>query len=283
MAENPLENLTAQEIKVLIENEIVNLQELDDSALEKLLDFEIEMLCHGSGDMDLMRQCSDILDSRSNSDKLNADEISEIIDKTKSEHITIVSADNNRLTVSPRRKPRYVLKRIAIIAAAILIMLTSTVAIASAFGVDALKYLKNIIGKPDGTTVNIDEFTFYNADIQKKYDSVQKMIEEENLDIMYPALLPEGYDIESITLEIVENGRNAVLIATNDAYVGITIELDASEFDPDYDEIYEHNGIVYNIRKFESYWANCYYKNNSYYITANTYEELIFIIDNMKE
>lgn len=283
MAENPLENLTAQEIKELIENEIVNLQELDDSALEKLLDFEIEMLCHGSGDMDLMRQCSDILDSRSNSDKLNADEISEIIDKTKSEHITIVSADNNRLTVSPRRKPRYVLKRIAIIAAAILIMLTSTVAIASAFGVDALKCLKNIIGKPDDTTVNIDEFTFYNADIPKKYDSVQKMIEEENLDIMYPALLPEGYDIESITLEIVENGRNAVLIATNDAYVGITIELDASEFDPDYDEIYEHDGVIYYIYAREVYTAICFYENNLYYLSARTYEDLILIIDNMKE
>lgn len=279
-----LDNMTGQEIKELIADEIITLQELDVPALEKVLDFEIEMICHGNGDMDIMRQCSEILDERSKSDKLNHDDILAVINKTKEEQVTIINADNAcPSVVAPQRKIRFVFKRIAIVAAAIIIMMTTTVAIAAAFGVNIFEYIKNIASEPDGTTVNIDEFTFYNAKSTKKYNSIQEMVESENLDIMYPTRLPDGVDIESIRLTDNTNGNNMVQISTNIVSVNIQIELRTSELISYFDKIYENNEVIYYIRTKEACSATCYYKNNYYYISANTYEDLILIINNMKE
>ena len=102
-------------------------------------------------------------------------------------------------------------------------MASTTIAVAAAFNVDISDYLKNIVKAPEGTTVNVDEFTFYKVGISKKYDSIQKVAEDENLDIMYPTLLPEGYDIESIQIVVEPNGQNTFQIFTNDAQVGIHI------------------------------------------------------------
>ncbi len=283
MEKHLLDNKSGQEIKELIDDEIISLQELDDSALEKVLDFETEMLCHGSGDIDIICQCCDILNERNKSDKLNKKAISTIINKTKAEHITIIDADNSHSFVAPQRKIRFVCKRIAIVAAAIMIMITSTIAIVAAFDVDILKYLKSITGNPDGTTVNIDKFTFYNLDGSKQYASIQEMVESENLDIMYPTVIPEGVDIEIIRLTDTQNSNNVVQILTNDANVNIQIELDASEFHMSSDTIYEHNEVIYYVYTEELYVAICCYENNTYYISANTYDDLILIIDNMKE
>lgn len=283
MIKNPLDNMCGQEIKEMIENEIVSLQELDNPALEKLLAFETEMLCHGNGDMDIIRRCSALLDERSRSNKFDHVEISNIINKTKSEHITISDTVNSHDIDAPQRNKRFVLKRIAIIAAAILILITTTITIVAAFDIDISGLIKSIVGKPDGTTVNIDEFTFYNTDGSKKYDSVQKMIEEENLDIMYPTLLPEGTNLETLSLIAVQNNRDAILFATNDANVNIEIQLNTSEIHNSSDTIYEHNGIEYYVFSRDHYLAICYYNGDTYYIAANTYEDLILIIDNMKE
>ena len=282
MDKNLLDNMSGQEIKELIDDEIITLQELQDSALEKVLDFETEMLCHGTGDMDLIRQCSEILDERSKSDKLNHKEICDIINKAKSEYVTIINTDNSH-SVAPQRRIRFVLKRIAIVAAAIMIMMTTTVAVAAAFGVDILGYLKNIANEPKGTAVDIDEFTFYNANGSKRYDSIQEMVKTENLDIMYPTLLPEGVDVEIVSLTDTENNQSVVQIITNDSAVNIQIELDTSEFHTTIDTIYEHNERIYYIILEEHYVAVCYHKNNKYYISANNYEDLILIINNMKE
>lgn len=282
MAENSLENITGQEIKELIENEIVSLQELDNSALEKVLAFESEMLCHGTGDMNLIRQCSEILDSRSNSDKLNHGEISEIIDKTKSEHITIVSTDNNRSAVSSRRKPRYVLKRIAIVAAAILVMLTSTVAIAGAFGVDLLDYISKIVRQDKGSVIVAGDFTFCNAGESRKYSTFEEMLEKENLDILYPTKLPEGVYIKKVYAFDDTIAEKNVSVTTTDESILISISVQYKEvFVVDRpDEVLTVNGIEFFIM---GDYAMCYHKGNYYSIKADNYDDLILIIKNLKE
>ncbi len=288
MDKNILDNMSGQEIKELIDDELITLQELDDFALEKVLDFETEMLCHGTGDMDIIRQCSEILDARSKSNMLNHNEISDIINKTKSEYVTVIDADSSPSIVAPQRKRRLLLKRIAIVAAAVIIMITTTVAIAAAFDFDIINFLKDIAGEPDGTTENIDEFTFHKAGETKKYDSIQEMIESENLDIMYPSSFPEGTKIRDVWLSDTTNYENVVHISTYDAEVNVQIELNSIEinhieYSSSSDKIYEHNGITYYIYLFEHHEAVCYYKNNTYYISAKNYEDLIYIINNMKE
>ncbi len=284
MDKNILDSMTGQEIKELISDDIVNLQELDVSALEKVLNFEVEMLCLGNGDMDIMRQCSEILDERSKSDTLNHNDFLAVINKTKAEQVTVIDADNNSsVLVAPQRKTRFVFKRIAIVAAAIIIMMTTTVAIAAAFGFDIFKYIRDVADEPSGTAVNVDGFTFYKVNVYKKYNSVQEMVKSENLDIMYPTLFPEGVYIKSVRLNYDKNGNERIDILTNFPSVNIQIELDANEFDMFSDNVYEHNNVKYYIHIDVGCFAVCYYNNNIYCISANNYDDLILIIDNMKE
>ena len=283
MDNNLLDNLSGQEIKELINEKAININELTNSALEKVLDFEIQMLCHGSGNMDIIHQCSEVLDNRNKSNKLNEDEIRDIINKTKAKHITVVDVKNEPSKVAPVRKSRTLLKRIAIVAAAIIIMATTIAVIATAFDMDIIKFLKNITGEPNGTVVNVDEFTFYNSNGAKKYDTVQQMAEIENLEIMYPTSLPDGVDIRSIRLTNNANNNDMLQLITNNAKVNLHIELNASEFTEYSDNIYEHGGVKYYIHLDEGCIATCFYKSNVYYVSAENYDDLISIINSMKE
>ena len=285
MEKNLLDNMSGQEIKELIVDKIITLQELSDSALEKVLDFETEMLCHNSGDMDIIRQCSEILDERNKSDRLNEDEISTIINKAKTEHVSVVDADNAcPSVVAPQRKIRLIFKRIAIVAAAILVIMTTTVAIATAFGVDITRYLKSIMREPDGAVIHVDGMSIYNVKNPTIYKSVQEMLEAEKIDIMYPTVFPEGVTFKNICVGEHANGDQYIDFRVNDVWVGLSIELDAPKFTASNPITYEHNGITYYIDKSKNGWyATCYYNNDQYLIQAYSYDDLILIIDNMKE
>lgn len=279
-----LDNMTGQEIKEMIDNELVSLQELTDSALEKVLDFETEMICHGSGDMEIIRRCSELLDQRSKSNKLNAAEISDIINKTKAEHVTVVDVGDGNSTAAPRRM-RFVLKRIAVVAAAIMIMLTATVSIAAAFDIDVTRYLKSIMKEPDGTVIHADGMSIYNGKNPTLYYSVEELLEAEKVDIMYPTVFPESVTFKHIAVgEHPPQNNKYVSFRVDDVWVGVTIELDLPEFTTTNPNTYEHNGITYYVDTCKGGWfATCYYNNNQYFIGADSYDDLKLIIDNMKE
>lgn len=80
-------------------------------------------------------------------------------------------------------------------------------------------------------------------------------------------------------------GNEIVKILTNDPCVGFSVEFDYTfDYDTAYD-IYEYNGIEFYINKLDStlWQANCTYDNNIYSINAKTYDDLIFIINNLTE
>lgn len=278
-----LDNMTGQEIKELIADEIITLQELDVPALEKVLDFEIEMICHGNGDMDVMRQCSEILDERSKSDKLNHDDILAIINKTKSEQVTIINADNAcPSVVAPQRKMRFVFKRIAIVAAAIIIMMTTTVAIAAAFGVNILGYLNQVIRQDKGSEIIAGDFTFHHQGEIKEYSSLEEMIEMEKLDILYPTELPDGIYIDKVMVLESPIAEKEICITTTDPNIIITVFIEYYENIPAFEdaEIFQVNNCRFYI---ENNIAMCFNKGNYYSIKADDFDDLIMIIENFKE
>ena len=283
MEKNLLDNMSGQEIKELIVDKIITLQELSDSALEKVLDFETEMLCHNSGDMDIIRQCSEILDERNKSDRLNEDEISTIINKAKTEHVTIVDADENcPSVVAPQRKIRLIFKRIAIVAAAIIIMMATTVAIAAAFGVDISGYLSQVVRKPVGSQIVVDDFTFYHTGTAQKYSSFEEMMQAKNLDILYPTKLPDGVYIDKVVLKNDSFSEKEISITTTDRNIYMTILIGYNETFSvqEEDEIYSANGYVFYIK---DEYAFCCYKDNFYSIKADSYENLKMILEGLKE
>ncbi len=279
VGKNMLDNLTVQEIKEMIDENKMTLEQLDASALRELMDYETDMLCIGKGDVDLICRCSDLLDEIDPAPMTN-DEFMSIIEKSKKEHIVI---DNKNAKHNHVPKTRFIFKRIALTAAVILVLMTSMVAVAGAFGFDICKYISEIVREAVGTESNVDGFTFYHNGEAKEYSSIEEMIKNENLDILYPTKWPDGVSIDNIRISTLPNSNDIIQIGTNDINSNIIIEMSCEPLNNSSEELFEYNGIKFYIKCGDMFSASCFYKNNKYYISATTKDDLILIIENLKE
>lgn len=285
MDKNLLDNMSGQELKEMINDEIITLEDLDNTALEKILDFETDMLCFGTGDMATIRRCSELLNKRNDSDVLNKDKIISIIDKVKREHVIIVDEEKTQESKAKVIKRKYItLRKIGLVAAIITVLMSVTVLVAAAFGVNIFEYISKIVRQDEGSQIVVDDFTFYHNGGSKQYSTIEEMIDEENLNIMYPTKWPSGIHQTSVRVSTETNKNGVIQFFTNDSNVGINIELGAMMFDSRNSDIYEHNDTIFYIKKENNTFVSyCHYKNNTYYFTANCREDLILIINNMKE
>ncbi len=276
---NMLDDLNCREIKEMIDENKISLEQLDASTLRKLMDRETDMLCIGKGDIELICRCSDLLD-KTDPVPMTDDEFMNIIEKSKKEHIVIADENAKHHNVP---KTRFIFKRVALTAAVILILMTSSFAVAGAFGFDICKYISEVVRAAVGTESNADGFTFYHNGEAKEYSSIEEMIKNENLDILYPTKFPDGVKIKSVQIIRLPNNNNLLQIFTSDADVNISIELEGKPLTSSTDDIIEHQGIKFFIEKEETFSASCFHKNNKYYILATTKDDLILIIENLKE
>ncbi len=275
MKEKILDNIGCQELKEMVERNEISLLELDSDTISHLMNYEIDMICYGKGDMDLIKQCTDILNSRDNS-VISKDEFMDIIERTEAEHIIIV--ENKHCN----RKVRTIFKRALLVAAIASALLFSSCCVLK-FVPDICQYLAGIVRQPEGVENNVDEFTFYHNGDVKKYDSIEEMVAGEDLDIMYPTKWPEGVEVKSVIITNEINGNEVIQIFTSDTNTNINIELSGNPLDSSIKDVYVLHNIDFYIKQEVMYVANCYYNNNCYTITANTRDELILIIDNLKE
>ena len=174
---------------------------------------------------------------------------------------------------------------VGLVAAVLASVMAMTALVAAAFGVDVFGYIRDIVRLEDGTVINEDGFTFYNAGVPKEYTSIEEMLKSEDLDIMYPAKLTEGVKIKNVEVMLNERGNKEIGIRTNDYNTHIIVEdkINESVSSNNNGSVYEKNGIDYYIFKREIYFATCNHNGKYYYIQANSYDELVLIIDNMKE
>lgn len=279
---NILDKLTDQELKEMIVNQNINLEELDSSTLNRLLDYEIYLICLGKGSPDFVEQCALYLSDSIDNDTLSNERMAEIIKESKEKHVVIIE-DINNSNKSVQSISKRNLRKIAIIAAATLLFAITSSLVAAAFDFDFLDFLSSIVREDKGSKVDEGGFTFYNNGETKQYTSVEELIEEESFSIMYPSEFPDNINLESITVGTNHNGNCFLAFVTDNSDTNITIELNAKEFDSSSPTTYESNGIVYYIQEGEICVAYCYHNGNSYYICAQTKENLFLIIDKMKE
>ncbi len=284
--ENMLDNLTTKEIKEMIKAKELKLQELNTSALQKLMSYEIDMLCFGEGDVDLICKCSDLLD-KINPCPMSDEEFMAIVKKAEKEHV-IITEDKSAYRKVP--KARILLKRIAIIAAVVIILTTATVGVASAFGVDIFEDIYKISRQSVGTRKDIDGLTLYHGDRPKYYSSIEEITKEKDWEILYPHKFPDNVTVDSVASKIGPRQNEEININTNDNQIKINIERNIPKKDwnenelSEQESIYETNGIKYLIIPYEDvYYAICYYNGDYYSIQAGNHEDLILIIDNLKE
>lgn len=275
---NKLDNLTVQEIKEMINNQIITIDQLDNDVLGKLMNYEVDMICFGEGDMQLIENCANLLENRNKDNYMSDERFMEIIQKSQNDHVIITEE-------KIENKRRFNFKRAVIIAAAVITLMASCIMIAGAFGFDISYYINKIIKDPVGSKIDVDEYTFYNAGVPTTYSSIEEMLSTENLNILYPAQLPQDVQITKVTKINNIHQNDEITFYTNDFNISMT-----AEFNGQYDEIISEkhevmfiNGIEFRVFTEGNVFATCYYKNVSYYINSNSYENLILIINNIKE
>lgn len=278
MSEYILDNLKGQEIKELMVNGKITLKDLDTTALNKLLDYETDMLCLDEGDMDLIHACASRLDEL-NGPAMSDEEFLAAIKKAEEEY---VSSNTNALPVKPVKR-RFISKKIWIVAVAIALFAAMATVTASAFGVNVFEFFREVMGLPAGEKIDKDTITLVNNGKIKEFSSIEELLLTEKIDILYPSVLPDGIRIENVHISEGTNGGIIVEFILNDLSTCVLVETNLKDNAiNDYSEKLTINSCTYYIFESENF-AVCYYNDCYYYISSDSYENLILIINNMRE
>lgn len=274
-----LEGFSCEEIRGMIDDRKIDMASLDTAVLQKLMDRETDMLCLGEGDVDFISKCADIISERE-TELLSHDEFMAIVNKT--------IASQTDATSEKRKAKKFSLKRVAIIAATLSVLIVGGTMVASALGFDLWGYISETVRQPNGTETVENGFTIYNGGETKKYTTLKEAVEKENLNIMYPVSLPDGVDIETIQITDSDIGDKNIQIITynNDVVIGIDTNVFPNDKMYQDNDVYPKDDVNYILFEGETeykYGAYCNVNNCDYVIQAKKYEDLIYVIDNMKE
>lgn len=182
-------------------------------------------------------------------------------------------------------------KALAVIAAvlAVLFMLFSAVSVAmgeTPFGL-LRKMPQILIEMFDGEEVDVDKFTIIKTKESIRYSSVEELVQKEKIKILSPTWLPENKEITSVWY--IDSGKSEkYVLQCNDSAYGISIHLDESVADKAKSVMRkkEINGLTayYDYLNDKVFWqADFDYNGMMYTVNAYTEEELLKIIENLKE
>lgn len=279
MSEYILDNLKGQEIKELIVDGKITLEDLDTAALNKLLDYETDMLCLDEGDMDLIHACASRLDEL-NGPAMSDEEFLAVIKKAEDEYVS----DNKNALPEKTVKRRFIFKKIWIVAAVIALLAAMVTVTASAFGFNVFEYFKEVMGLSAGAKVDKGTITLVNNGKIKEFSSIEELLLTEKIDVLYPSVLPDGVKLAKVYISAGTNDGNFIEFIASDLSTYISVDISA---EPPMIEGYKEQMMIGDCTFYifcdGDFYAVSYYNDCYYYIGSNSYENLILIINNMRE
>ena len=182
--------------------------------------------------------------------------------------------------------------RIVAIAAAVATILVSTLTVLAKVNgySSAWEYVKDnlqrIAGMDAGDRVNEGNITLIKNDEAVAYPSIEELLEKENLDILYPAELPDDVQITKISQQIIAEDFILYSIHFTDTELSMAIssKITVSEEDLMQYEQYISADTTFFIAQTSDgmFQAIGHYDGAQYLICSKNYNMLLFIIDNMK-
>ncbi len=232
-------------------------------------------------DIDLINECIKFIkDLDDEACKLNGEQISDNLVKLKIE-----------VTQEAKKKSRRSVLKFSAILAAVFIISLSTVSIAAyATGYDnAWDFVSHSIEQLFGMEPGLSDIiciTIINGTESKSYKNLEELLEYENLDIMYPAWLPDGVTITKVWQTTISDNNWILSFYCTDGQLKISIENNYStNIEQTTDVIiYENNNFLYYILETneKTYQAVCHFEGYEYIIEYSNYDNLIIILNNMK-
>ena len=274
-------------VKECIEKRIIDIETLSKEELDALIDFETENIINSSSEpnMEFLDLCYDAMRKFNDyREEISEDECRQIGEKVYIEYTEKAIMDK------PRIKAVRLLKRMAVACVtmfAICFLSLSVMAIYLGDYSSAWKYVADNVSAIIGMngSKDIGGITVIKGNYSKKYPSIEELLIEENLDILYPADLPEGVKIEKIFVTYFDDDFQVSVGFENNSH-SITIE---SFFLGELDDfegctIYTVNNLDFYIIYIENfgYQATMRTAGCEYRISSKNYDDLIFIVENMK-
>ena len=186
------------------------------------------------------------------------------------------------------RGSRYASKwtKVASVAAAILLVFGISIPVsAAANGLSIGEYLSFVIQnlKP-GEDVDKDGFTFEYLGENKQYTDIKDVLSDQNLDIMYPSVLPDGVAIEKVYLTEAFSGeeKGELIVTFNDKDISCKIRNQNSvNIVPGNLEEYTTDYLVFYIQFIipeKRYQAVAHSNGIEYKLLCNDYEQLVTLM-----
>lgn len=232
-------------------------------------------------DDDLIAECADYLMELENRKPLTNEEIDKAI-----KHIFE--------KVKPSFRRKRILKKL--LWAAIISVLIFVMAISATHGQDdALEHFKQwgktVFSMFSGERIESGNKTIIkNGNYSVRYDTVDELFENEDLDILYPAALPDGYEITNISYLQESKGTRILFSTTNPSYsIAIDNYNDINMYVDTQNSSFETIGNIrcyfIHIKNDVADYFQCAFAHNGYIYSlgASTHEEMVFIINNLKE
>ena len=230
-------------------------------------------------------------------DELTADEITftpeELalrLEAIKSGKINEVPSEKMRSNGSIS-KPRIWSRVTILVASMILLSLLSVTAMAINAGYDSVwvyisSNFKTILGMDLGEEISNDGITIIKNSQPKYYDSIEKLLATEGFDIYYPSLIPNNQSITEIRYVDESRDNYALYFVFSDgSYLFHVVNYYITNLSIlDNVETVTVNDMVYYIssKPNNSYHAICQHNGFEYSLDSNNYEDLLFLIYNMK-
>ncbi len=269
------------------DEEIARLYQIIENELQKPED---EM------DSSLIAECSEFIEElrQEQGEKQSIDS-----DKTpESVYAKIEGGDKDRIrkSVQHTQKPRLprqkrVLIRFAAAMVAVLILVMSITVVAVRNGYcSAWEYIaeniKEIVNMSDGEISESGNITLIKNDNTTKYSSIEELIEQEQLDIIFPSVLPDNVQFQKVTQHDIDEDKKKWDFQTNNEYLDIVVY---NYYRNQYEELNDYNEYQMGDLKFiileldeNIYQAMSQFNGSEYVIRYNNYDELLKILTGMK-
>ena len=286
------DKFNCQVIKELIKNEKISLAALTKDELEQLIDLETEkvMNCKTEPDTSFLDACYEALKKYEDYDSIVSEErIREISENAYNIHLY------ENIISKKRKTHTHILARIGVCFAAICFAIFSSfsvMAIAEGGYSQAWEYISNHIHRilnMDTDCEVIDGIEIIKPDYTKTYTTIEELLINEDLDILYPAVLPNGVKINRLKIDVYNDNQLEIYFLFNTNDINLTIK---DRYSVNIETISKADGImtytvgdtnfyITNIDN-EAYQGIAQINGYEYLINTTNYDIMIYIISNLK-
>lgn len=242
-------------------------------------------------DYDLIEQCSDFEAELPLSDsdiELSESELAAGLERIKA-RIPAAECKETKI-LEPKKKPKKSVRIIAVLAASLAVLILSVTVAAAVQGKPVLQFIsdnvKAILGMDAGDKLEDRSITLVKYGESLQYSSVEEAISSLEYRILYPSYLPEGVKIERIVVTDNGQGGMKIVFITNDINLSLDVTNSYQTNPENWNEaiIYNVGSIeFYIIEKLGTYQAIGYSDDLEYNVMYHNYDELINILDGIKE